>query len=218
MKTAVITGTSRGIGLATAQKFLKEGFKVIGTSTSGKSPINNPHFTPLKLDVKSDEDIKKVVEKIRKFTIKVDILINNAGTFLDSGEEKVDIKKLEETLKVNLLGPIKLTQALLPIINIDGQIINISSMMGSLTDTTSSDSPAYRISKAALNMFTRTLAALVWNKQITVSSLHPGWVRTDMGGEEAPKSAMAAAEDIYKLATSYHPSGEFWSEGQKYPW
>lgn len=217
MRTVVITGTSRGIGLATAKKFLQGGYRVIGTSTSGDSPIKDSNFTSGRLDLTSDSSIKKFVEKVKELTTNVDVLINNAGILLDDDEEEVDIGKLEGTLKVNLLGPIKVTQTLLPLINSGGQIINISSMMGSLAQA-SSDSPAYRISKTALNMFTRVLAARLKEKDITVSSVHPGWVRTDMGGEEAPKKPEAAAEDIFKLATNPHETGLFWSEGEAYPW
>lgn len=215
MKTVVITGASRGIGLATAKKFLNARYKVIGTSTSGKSFIEDPNFNSLKLDVTSGSDIKNLVEQIKKLTSSIDILVNNAGVLLDDGAEEIDIQKLRDTLEVNLFGPIKVTQALLPLINKGGVIVSLSSMMGSLAEA-GSDTPAYRISKTALNMFTRTLASRL--KDITVSSIHPGWVRTDMGGQEAPKAPEKAAEDIFKLATTKHPTGKFWSEGKEYPW
>ena len=99
MKTLVITGANRGIGLATANKFLAEGWRVIGTSTSGESKIQDPNFTIVRLDLTSDEQIKESVDKIKKVTKEIDVLINNAGVLLDDGEEKIDVKKLAERLE-----------------------------------------------------------------------------------------------------------------------
>ncbi|MDO8429237.1 MAG: SDR family NAD(P)-dependent oxidoreductase [Candidatus Daviesbacteria bacterium] len=218
MKTVVITGASRGIGLATARKFLSEGYIVIGTSTTGKIDIEDPNFKAVKLDISDSQNIKNAALEIED---KVDILINNAGVNEEDWDiVDIDMDVLRKTLEINLFGLIDFTEHMLSKISPNGQVINLSSRLGSFSQEggNASDNPSYRISKAALNMYTKTLGARLENKGITVSSVHPGWVKTDMGGDDAPKAPEQAAEDIYKLATTEHESGQFWSEGQKYPW
>lgn len=217
-KIVFITGISRGIGLATAEFFLKNGFVVIGTSTSGKSPIVSPNLVIYELNLSSPESIKFVAEKIIFSDRRIDILINNAGTGFDNrGDNKVAVDNLRKTLEVNLIGTIDLTERLLDIMNDGGHIINISSVAGSLAESRFSSFPSYKISKTALNMYTRILAAHLAGK-IVVSSVHPGWVKTDLGGEGAEIEPQEAAEDIYNFALSRPETGQFWFKGKKIPW
>ena len=124
-KTLFITGVSRGIGLATANPFLDNGYEVIGTSTSGKSPLENEKFTVLKLDLSSPESIKSVAENIISQGRRFDIFINNAGSVFDKrGEAVIEIESLRKTLEVNLIGTIDMTERLLPSINNGGHILN----------------------------------------------------------------------------------------------
>jgi NAD(P)-dependent dehydrogenase (short-subunit alcohol dehydrogenase family) len=222
MKTAVITGVSRGIGQSLAKKFLEEGYKVVGTSTSGKVKINNSSLEVIKLDLSDPTSILKASNEIVKKTSDIDVLINNAGVNLqDFDVIDMDISTLRKTLEINLIGLIDFTERLLPNMSSKGQIINTSSVMGSLSKDSGNevlDDPCYRISKTAVNMYTKTLASRLRKQGITVSSVHPGWVKTDMGGGDAPRKPEEAAVQIFMLATTPHQTGLFWYDNKKFPW
>jgi len=218
MKTAFITGAGRGIGKGLAQKFLKEGFSVIGTSISGTADFSHPNLLMIPLDLYSDESVRGCAEAAMRIGRKIDIHINNAGVLLDEGEPEIVIDKLRKTLQVNLVGPIDLTQKMLPLIAEGGHIVNISSSAGSLAKLHHADYPAYKISKAALNMFTSYFAFKLKGK-ITVSSVHPGRVKTDMGSWEGDMDIGEAAGYIYETATRQGiETGQFWFKGEKFPW
>lgn len=227
MKTALITGVGRGIGKALAEKFLAEDYEVIGTSQTGRVPYSNDNLTIYKLDLTSEELIAEVAKKIRESGKKIDILINNAGVLLDDEETKILIDKLRGTLEVNLIGTINFTEHIIPFINKNGHIINTTSSAGSLAIADKKNNahwpciyPAYKISKTALNMYTRTLAMrLEYEKTgIVVSSIHPGWVKTAMGGSTATTTPEEAAKWIFNFAITHPETGQFWFNGEKYPW
>ena len=222
MKTAIITGVSRGIGQSLANKFLKENYNVIGTSTSGKVNIDNPNFEVIRLDLSNPASILKATNKITKKISEINVLINNAGVNLqDFDVINMDISILRRTLEINLIGLINFTERLLSNMSPKGQIINVSSIMGSLSKSSSDealDDPCYRISKTAINMYTKTLASRLRKQGITVSSVHPGWVKTDMGGKDAPRKPEEAATQIFKLATTPHQTALFWYDNKKLPW
>lgn len=227
MKTVLITGASKGIGKALAQKYLQEGWKVIGTSTNGKADYSHENLSIFQLDLISPESIKKCADAIASSGAKIDVLHNNAGALFDDEETRVIVEKLRQTLEVNLVGTIDFTEQIIAYLNPGSHIVNTSSQAGSLSDADIiADShypyhyPAYKISKAALNMYARTLANRFRseNTDIIVSSVHPGWVKTDMGGEEAPVTPEEAANDLFSLATSRPETGQFWFKGKKYPW
>ncbi len=218
MKTVLITGASRGIGKALGEKFLKEGFFVMGTSTDGIFEWTHENLQTFSLSLEHTSSIDKSVEEIKQFGKKIDILINNAGSWSnDDDDNTFHPEQMRRTLEINLIGPADFTEKLLHTINHGGHIINVSSRAGSMGYVRQIQFPDYRISKAALNMFTRLLSIREANKFI-VSSVHPGWVKTDMGGEEADIYPEEAAEDIYKLAISNPESGQFWFKGEKFPW
>lgn len=221
MKTVLITGIGKGIGKALAEKFLSEGHFVIGTIYSGTAPTHG-NLLVYELDLSKPESIVSCTESISKSGKRIDILINNAGIIADENETKVVPEKLRKTLEVNLIGTIDLTERLIPLINKSGHIVNISSSAGALSGSVKSHFPghypSYKISKAALNMYTRTLAVRLSDSDITVSSVHPGWTKTDMGGEDADFTPEEAAEWIYKLATSKPETGQFWFKGEIMPW
>lgn len=248
MKTALITGISKGIGRALAEKFLIEGYRVIGTSTTGAVDFTHPHLVVHQLDLASPESIEKCANDIKRLIeisaapsqsappkektekIGIDFLMNNAGALFDEDETHVVVNKLRQTLEVNLIGTIDFTEQIIPSLSQNAHIVSTSSSAGSLNDTDMEDArtshfpfhyPAYKISKCALNMYTRTLAMRMQHedkRNIIVSSVHPGWVKTDMGGEEAPITPEEAASEIFKLATSRPETGQFWFNGKKYPW
>lgn len=220
MKTVLITGVSRGIGRALTEKFLNEGHYVIGTSTNGNSDIVSENFKIVKLDLSDSKSILECVNEIKSLDIKIDILINNAAIAIDKEDTKVAINSLRNTLEVNLIGTIDFTEQIIPLLNDGAHILNSSSSAGSLFRTKDSDDdqfPAYRISKTALNMYTRTLAIHLKDK-ITVSSYHPGWVKTDMGGDDAPMTPEEAIPYVYDLAISNPETGQFWFKGEIMPW
>ncbi len=238
MKTVLITGVSSGIGQALAKKFLAEDFAVIGTSPTGKVDFEHKDLTILQLDLMSPDSIdefhKNISKKCETEKISLDILINNAGVMFDDNETHLYVETLRKTLEVNLLGAVNTTEFLIPRMSPSGHIIFISSAAGSLADTGSIEKsrkpyhyPAYKISKCALNMYMRTLALRfkyecpINNKNgdfVTASCINPGWVKTAMGGDDADITPEQAAENIYKLAISRPETGQFWFNGEKYPW
>lgn len=218
-KTVLITGSSRGIGLATAKKFLGEGYFVIGTSTSGSSDFKHDNLKIFQLDLSNSESIKTAVEYISQFGKKIDILVNNAGINIEEWEELVlNISKLRKTMEVNLIGTADFTERILAASDSIKHIVNISSRAGALGDQNEGFMPAYKISKTALNMYTRSLAGRLKENGVIVSSLDPDWVKTDMGSDEAPGEPEDAALSIFNLAISKVETGQFWLNGQKRNW
>jgi len=217
MRTVFISGVDKGLGRALAERFLASGDFVIGTSTTGTVDYSHTNLHVLLLDFYKPKTVEQCIQEINDLNRPIEILINNAGVLKDEDDTSVVLEKLRATLEVNLFGHIQITEALLPIINSGGHIINISSSAGSLEKTTHTNHPAYKISKAALNMYTRTLAIRL-SGRITVSSVHPGWIKTDMGGTDADLAPEEAAEDIVKLMNSQVETGQFWFKGKKFPW
>ena len=230
MKIIVITGASRGIGRATAQKFLDEGWRVIGTSTSGDSNFDNENFKLVTLDYLRPETISTSAEEIKKMTDVIDVLLNNAGVVFDLPDVAIDIAKLRKTLEVDLIGQIDLTERLIPLIKDGGHIINVGSRSAVLNEPLDDiDAPAYRIAKTALSMYTKLIAQRPLNKKIIASSIDPGWVKTDMGNAGATEELKPNREpedvvnDIYNLIMSNPETGYFWKfrtgrRGEKRSW
>lgn len=222
MKTAFVTGIGRGIGKALAQEFLARGFAVIGTTTMGAADWTEKNLTLLKLDLQSSTSISECKKALESLGFTLDIVVNNAGVLLDEEETVLVPELLRKTLEVNLIGTADLTEQIAPLVAPGGHIMFISSTAGSLELVGKASHyeghyPAYKISKAALNMYMRTLALRLSGKA-TVSSVHPGWVRTAMGGEDADISPEEAAKGIADLALSTPETGQFWFKGEKLPW
>lgn len=217
MSTVVITGISRGIGKAAAEKFLEKGWKVIGGSQSGKIPFEHPQLFYEQLDVTDSNSIRKFREFVLGHTREIDVLVNSAGILIEKGEE-LSMDEFQRTLNVNIVGLVNVTEKLLPNVPTGGHIINISSGLGSIEGTINGFYPGYRVSKAGVNMYTRILAGRLSENGIIVSSIDPGWVKTDMGGEKAARTPEEAAADIFELAIAKIDSGNFWYKGRKKPW
>ncbi len=227
MNTVVITGISRGIGHALARKFLDAGYIVIGTSVSGTLDYSHERLTVYPLDLSKPDSIQACTDAIAASDARADIMIDNAGALFDDEVVELHSDLLRKTLEVNVIGTADLTEHLLPIMTEKSHILFVSSSAGSISETDAAthshhpgEYPAYKISKAALNMYMRTLAMRMMSdpRSVTVSSVHPGWVRTDMGGDDAPMTPEEAADHIYKLAISRPETGQFWFKGEKYPW
>lgn len=212
-KTILITGASKGIGFALANKFLQNGFKVIGTSRSGKiDGIENENFEVLQLDLSEFKNIELLKKEINKKGTKIDILINNAGIGPDLDTEKPQEKTFKLTFDVNVIGTTFLTESLIENIKNGGKIINISSQMGSIELCSRVDSVAYRMSKTALNMYSKILSIRL-SEKIKVASIHPGWVRTTIAKSNISEGRLSpeeSANGIYKFVISEFRTGIFW--------
>jgi len=199
MKTVLITGASGGIGRALVQKFLDEDYFIVGTFLKDEVNIKHEKLVNFRLDVTSVESIKDCIKKISNLKKSIDILINNAGVVFVEEDGVVNIDFLRKTLEVNLIGLINFTNYLTPMINKGGHVVNISSRQGSMNYISRERNPSYNISKAALNMFTRTLSMQLRNIAI-VSSVHPGAVKTKMAAADANMEPEESAQYIYDLA------------------
>ncbi|OGY91656.1 MAG: hypothetical protein A3B31_03010 [Candidatus Komeilibacteria bacterium RIFCSPLOWO2_01_FULL_53_11] len=225
VQTIVITGASRGIGLATARKFLDEGWRVVGTYNATPIPIESSELIPISLDASSPASIVRASAEIARHITSIEILVNNAGIILDALDTDIDMDKIRKTFEVDLFAVIDFTERLLPLMHAGSHIINIDSTYGAMSIPIDDESStAYRLAKAALNMYTRTLAFRTRGGKIIVSSLDPGWVKTDMGRLGATEShgpdrePEETAREIYELATRHVPSGYFWRRGKKRAW
>ncbi len=219
MKTGIITGCSRGIGLATATLLsAKAGYKIIGSSTTGEHPLPKPNFHCFKLDLSKSESILDFVRHTKGHTI--DFLINNAAVLLEKWDQTaIHPGQLRDTFEVNLFGTIELTELLLPRMAKGGHIINITSEWGSFSEKNfDAYQPHYKLSKAALNMYTKLLSHRLDKAAVTVSSLDPGWTQTDMGGREAPRDPGEVALDSQELLNAKVKTGQFWHRGTIRDW
>ena len=211
-KTVLITGTSQGIGNALTKLLLINGYSVIGTSTTGIDNINENNYKSYSLDLSNLDSIATFEKNLQIENIKVDILINNAGIGPDLDFELPEEISFKKTFDVNVTGTTFFTEQMLQHLNVGGKIINISSKMGSIDVCEKNDSVAYRMSKAALNMYTKILSNRLIGKQL-VASVHPGWVRTNISksninGRLSPEES---AQKIFEFITSNFKSGIFWN-------
>ncbi|OGX90041.1 SDR family NAD(P)-dependent oxidoreductase [Hymenobacter coccineus] len=210
-KTAVVTGISSGIGLALAHKLLAEGYHVIGTTRTGtvEGPANE-NLQIVSLDVTSDASIELAVGRIAALAPGgVDLLVNNAGAAPDVFAVAPDRAAFAQTLDTNVTGTVFLTEPLLPHLNEGGQVIFISSNMG-LPRNAAPNGPGYRLSKAAVNMYAAMLAKRLAERHIRVTPMHPGWVQTKLGGDQAPLTPEQAADGLYQGIVTNTESGQFW--------
>jgi NAD(P)-dependent dehydrogenase (short-subunit alcohol dehydrogenase family) len=194
----VLTGANRGLGLEFTRQWIARGDRVFAlersrTPSESLARWRKEHPEQLfveSCDVTMDDDVMRAVQAIDRTFGAIDLLVNNAGTYGSrSGPmEEVDLEEMYKTFGVNALGPIRLTRRVRPLLRRGERpaVVNISSLMGSIEDNTSGGSWAYRTSKAALNMVTRNMGHDLAGDGIVCVALHPGWVRTDMGGEAAP--------------------------------
>ena len=222
-KTALITGANRGIGYAIAQGLLKADFQVIIGSRSldqGKAAaekLNSPSVSAVEIDIAEDESINQAFNELNGKIDRLDVLVNNAGIYPDNGFNILTIDRdlLIKTLNVNTFGAIKTTQIFLPLLEKADQarVINYSSGYGQLAGL-SAGVPSYCLSKLTLNGATIMLADALASKNMTVNAVDPGWVSSDMGGENAPRTTEQGADTAVWLATvdSVKDSGKLWRD------
>jgi NAD(P)-dependent dehydrogenase (short-subunit alcohol dehydrogenase family) len=196
MPSILITGANRGLGLGFADYYTKQGWRVfaccrIPETASALQALAAAHsnLTLHSLDVGDFSHIEQLAATLQNET--VDVLLANAGVYSDKknhGFDYLDYAAWEHTLRINTLAPVKLAEAFLPHLlkSPHPLIVPLSSLMGSMADNGSGGSLPYRSSKAALNAAMKSLALDLRPQNIGVLILHPGWVKTEMGGEQAP--------------------------------
>jgi len=218
---ALVTGASRGLGREVARRLVAEGFTVLAgfRNPAGLQPL--PDVEVLPLDVSDPASITAAAASIRARHGRLDVLVNNAGILLDPTGDALalEVGLLHRTLETNTVGPLRLVQALAPLMHKGGRIVNVSSGGGQLS-VPSTWAPAYCISKTTLNAVTVQLAEALRPRGIAVNAVCPGWVRTDMGGAEAPRSLQQGADSILWLVLQADPglTGGFWRDGKPIPW
>jgi NAD(P)-dependent dehydrogenase (short-subunit alcohol dehydrogenase family) len=226
----VVTGANRGIGFEISRQLASRGAQVILTARkpeAGKAAVKKltaqnltVQFRPL--DVTSTKSIIALREFLKRTYGRIDVLINNAGIIAkgDALGLKVDMETVRVTLETNALGPLHLSQALVPLLQRGkrGRIVNISSGMGAFSEM-DGDYAAYRISKTALNAITAILAAGL-RRKIAVNAVCPGWVRTAMGGRSAERNVAEGADTPVWLALDAPQSltGKFVRDRKVIPW
>ena len=220
----LVTGANRGLGLEMARQYSKAGWQVIGTARKPDSAteLRELGVRVVQLDVTDAASVAKLAAELEGQPI--DLLFNNAGIISRNDSlAAADIDAAEKILDVNVLGPMRVTQALLPNLSAGDRktIVNITSGLGSIENNESGGFYGYRESKAALNMFTRSLASDLRGQEFIVVTMNPGWVQTDMGGPNASLTAKQSVDGIRAVVDGLTPgdSGTFRSySGAEEPW
>ena len=235
-RIAVVTGGNRGIGLETCRQLAHLRMTVIlgaRDADKGRAAAQQLREHGLSvefqlLDVTDPNHVAACAEMLRERFGRVDVLVNNAGIFPDpfpdgtaaSSVLNADVDTLRAAMEVNLYGPLRMCQALVPMMKEHdyGRVVNLSSGMGQLSDMNGC-CPGYRTSKTALNALTRILADELQGTNVLVNSLCPGWVRTDMGGPDATREIPDGADTVVWLATlpDGGPAGGFFRDRQPIP-
>ncbi|WP_338785864.1 SDR family oxidoreductase [Metabacillus sp. FJAT-53654] len=230
-QVALVTGGNRGIGYELAKQLALNGFKVIlasrdpemGYEAVQKLKEFDLDVSCVEMDVASQESIHQAAVAINEKYGRVDVLINNAGVYLDENEKllAMDPCILEKTMATNFFGVYHVIRSFIPLMVKQGfgRIINVSSEYGAMSEMSYQGVGAYKLSKFALNGLTRLVAAEI-KEDIKINAVDPGWVSSDMGGPSALRTPKQAAESILWLATigPEGPSGGFFKDGKQIPW
>lgn len=239
-KTALVTGAAHGIGLATVKILAEAGYHVFLTAREVEeaqaatqnlqSQSLNVEF--IELDTSLDEQVNAAVHQVSSKVQCLDALINNAGiNSFDRSipRDSIPLTDYYQTFEANFFGAVRVTQAFLPLLKNSpaGRIVNVSSYHASLTLNSDPTSDVYdgkfgpyNASKSALNSYTNHMAYALKETNIVVNCVHPGWVRTNMGGDNAPMSPEEGAQSAIIMATwgDNPPNGTFTHLGQELPW
>ncbi|MCX8010065.1 MAG: SDR family oxidoreductase [Ignavibacteria bacterium] len=227
-KIALITGANRGIGLEIARQLLLHDCFVVVTARNQKKGMEaveklskiNSSLSFIQMDVADYDSIKLAAQTFGQNFNRLDILINNAGILLDKKNIlQLELDTLTQTVNANAIGAFLVIKEFLKFIPEGGRIINISSGVGQLS-TMGTYAPAYAISKTMMNAITLQYANALRDKSIAVNSVCPGWVRTDMGGQNAERSVEKGAETPVWLALDAPISltGKFLRDKKEIPW
>lgn len=219
MSKILITGANRGIGLELSRQLVSRGDEVIAVCRSASEKLMSLNLRVIEgIDICADQSISSLQTQLGGE--KLDWLINNAGILSVESLDSLDFGTMEQQFRVNALGPLRITAALLQNLPSRSKVGIITSRMGSIEDNTSGSYYGYRMSKAAVNMAGMSLARDLKERGVAVALLHPGMVATDMtGGSGVPPEHSAAGliqrMDALDLATT----GSFWhAQGERLPW
>lgn len=228
----VVVGANRGLGLEFCRQWLDRGHHVhaFARNPGAANELNalaSEHSDRMSvgaMDVSDDASVQNAAKEVAANWGHVDVLVNNAGIYGRKGSRLEDLESDEviQVMQVNTLGPVRATRAMLPLLRMasEPRVANITSLMGSMTDNGSGGVWAYRMSKAALNMASRNMAHELAPK-VTVVTMHPGWVKTDMGGPAAPLECADAVSSMTDTIAglTQNDSGRFIDrEGATLPW
>jgi NAD(P)-dependent dehydrogenase (short-subunit alcohol dehydrogenase family) len=230
MKTALITGANKGIGHQVARQLAAKGFHVLvgaRNPKAGRRPAEEiakkcGKATFLEIDVADNDSVTNAAREFSNVEDHLDVLVNNAGIIVDGDNAILEISDdmLRKTLETNTLGALRVTRAFTPLLRKSKtpRVINVSSGGGQLTGGADGWAPAYCISKTALNGVTVQLTAAL--PKFAVNSVCPGWVRTEMGGQNASRSVEEGADTIVWLASeaSQKLTGKFLRDRKEIPW
>jgi NAD(P)-dependent dehydrogenase (short-subunit alcohol dehydrogenase family) len=233
-RIAVVTGAYRGLGLETCRQLAELGYTVLLTARNASLGEQAAHALQKlglavsfrQLDVTDPDSVKALHDHIEESYGQLDVLVNNAGIFPDPApwKESSSVMSADEALirkgfETNTIAPLRLCQSLIPLMGDCGRVVNVSSGMGQLSEMNGC-CPAYRLSKTALNAVTRIFADELKQSNIKINSVCPGWVKTEMGGDEAPLSVEEGAKGIVWAATlpDDGPTGGFFRHGEAIEW
>src|SRR6266404_3207848 len=228
-KTALVTGANKGIGFEVVRQLARQNFRVFLGARNAKAGRDAAEKLRsegavifLEIDVSDEKSIRAAAEEFSQQSDRLDVLVNNAGILLDEDKSALTIAPeiFEKTLRTNTLGPWLVAQAFAPLLKKSRapRIVNVSSSGGQLEDGADGWAPGYCVSKTALNGVTVQLAAAL--PKFAVNSVCPGWVRTDMGGDNATRSVGEGAATIVWLATDAPQdlTGKFVKDRKVIPW
>ena len=225
---ALVTGANRGIGKEVSRQLAQKGYTVLVTARSLQkaqetvAKLNLKGLHPAQLDVRDLNSINQLQKQVRQQFGRLDVLINNAAINYDTWQRAVsaDLAVVQETFETNTYGPWRMVQAFLPLLRQSqhARIVNVSSGGGSLAEM-GGGTPAYSISKVALNALTRMLASELRHERILVNAICPGWIATDMGGPGGGPVENGARGIVWAATLPDNgPTGGFFRDGQPLKW
>lgn len=228
----VVTGAGRGLGLEFTRQWLNSEQRVFALvrdpDTAPLVELGSKHpesLTRVGCNVTEDGSVAASAAEVAKHVDGIELVLNNAGTMgVRGGVDALNIEDARRVFDINALGPLRVSRAFLPLLQRGNQprrLVHMTSLMGSIADNQSGGGYSYRMSKAALNMASRSLAVDLADEGIVSAVLHPGWVQTDMGGSQAPLPASDAVAEMIQTIDSFDASasGRFFDrQGEELPW
>ncbi len=219
MAKVVITGANRGIGLALTRKYLQEGHEVVALCRKASPELSESAATVIEgVDVTDMDILKKVAAQVGE----MDLLINNAGLLTVETLDNMNFEDIQKQVEVNTYAPLKVALTLGKGLKKGSTLGILTSRMGSVADNESGGYYGYRLSKAAANAAAKSLAMDLKDQGITVLMLHPGYVKTEMTGNQGLIDTQESAEGLYRVIAEHgdiSQTGTFWhTDGSSVPW
>ena len=219
-KIVLITGANKGIGLELVKYYRKKNWQVYAACRNSSDELKKLSVSVIeRVDITLDQSIKALLAKLEH--VKLDLLINNAGSLYRSQLGSFSYKEMLENVNINAFGALRITESLLLKLSKRAKVVMISSKMGSIEDNMSGGAYSYRMSKAALNAAAKSLSIDLKPQGITVVLLHPGWVMTNMGGKRAPVTVESSVEGMANVIehVDLESTGKFFDySGDIIPW